>query len=83
MRLTVVSFLSFLLCAVNGAKILGIFPFAAPSHLILGNRLMTELASRGHQVTMISPQSKMAPLANFRHVEAREMGKKMKGNSFN
>ncbi|RZC41856.1 UDPGT and/or Glyco tran 28 C domain containing protein [Asbolus verrucosus] len=49
---------------VQGAKILGIFPVAAPSHYILGNSLMRGLAERGHDVTIISPFVEKNPPKN-------------------
>lgn len=39
----------------DGAKILGVFPFPAPSHYMLGSTLMKGLAEAGHDVTMVSP----------------------------
>lgn len=45
----------------QGAKILGVFPFAAPSHYMLGSALMKGLAESGHDVTMISPFSEKDP----------------------
>ncbi|VEN49724.1 unnamed protein product, partial [Callosobruchus maculatus] len=46
-----------LLLAINkleGAKILGFFPNLGYSQFLLGDALMSELATRGHEVTMIS-----------------------------
>jgi glucuronosyltransferase len=49
----------------HGAKILGLFPFPARSHLIVHRALMFELASRGHQVTVVSPFPENKPIANY------------------
>ncbi|KAJ8954687.1 hypothetical protein NQ318_011379 [Aromia moschata] len=46
------------------ARILGVFPFAARSHYILGNALMRGLAEAGHDVTMISPHEEKNPPQN-------------------
>ncbi|RZC42904.1 UDPGT and/or Glyco tran 28 C domain containing protein, partial [Asbolus verrucosus] len=50
-----------LLCEVQGAKILGIFPVAGKSHYHLANSLMRGLAEKGHDVTMISPFKEKNP----------------------
>jgi len=49
--------LVFMLCAEfrgHGARILGIFPSASPSHHIVYQVIMKALAARGHQITVIS-----------------------------
>jgi hypothetical protein len=38
----------------DGARILGIFPSASPSHHIVFQAIMKTLAARGHHVTVIS-----------------------------
>jgi hypothetical protein len=47
----------------HGARILGVFPSWAKSHMIIPRVLMLELASRGHYVTEITPflESKIVP----------------------
>lgn len=47
----------------RGAKVLGVFPFPARSHLIVDKALMFELARRGHEVTVVSafPENKAIP----------------------
>ncbi|XP_018579875.1 UDP-glucuronosyltransferase 2B15-like [Anoplophora glabripennis] len=45
----------------EGARILGVFPFFAPSHYILGSTLMKGLAEAGHDVTIISPFKEKNP----------------------
>ncbi|XP_018579880.1 UDP-glucuronosyltransferase 2B10 [Anoplophora glabripennis] len=45
----------------QGARILGVFPFGAPSHYILGSTLMKGLAEAGHDVTIISPFKEKNP----------------------
>lgn len=47
--------------STQSAKILSIFPMASPSHYILGNALLRELAEQGHDVTMISPFTEKNP----------------------
>ncbi|XP_028153736.1 UDP-glycosyltransferase UGT5 [Diabrotica virgifera virgifera] len=39
---------------VNPLKILGVFPYAGPSHYFLGNELLKGMAAAGHDVTMIT-----------------------------
>jgi hypothetical protein len=49
----------------EGANILGIFPFQAKSHAITCTALMRELASRGHNVTVLSLHPQKDSLANY------------------
>lgn len=56
------------LCLVNSARILGIFHAPAHSHFQLGDRILKELASRGHEVTVISPFPEKTPVKNFKQV---------------
>jgi hypothetical protein len=55
----------------HGARILGVFPFASNSHMIIHRVLMLELASRGHQVTEATPflESKVVP--NYTQIEVK------------
>lgn len=49
--------LVFVLCAEfrgDGARILGIFPSASPSHHIVYQAIMKALVARGHHVTVVS-----------------------------
>lgn len=50
---------------VNSANILGVFYSPSPSHYMLGNALLKEMAIRGHNVTMLSPYSLDKPLNNY------------------
>ncbi|XP_069697453.1 UDP-glycosyltransferase UGT5-like [Periplaneta americana] len=49
----------------HGAKILGLFPFPARSHLIVQKALMKELARRGHEVTVMSSHPESKPIPNY------------------
>ena len=53
----------------QGAKILGVFPMPAKSHMIVHSALMKELARRGHQVTVLSPFPEKSPIHNFTDIE--------------
>jgi glucuronosyltransferase len=55
----------------HGARILGVFPFPAKSHMIIPRVLMLELAGRGHQVTEVTPflETKMVP--NYTQIEVK------------
>jgi glucuronosyltransferase len=55
----------------HGARILGVFPFPAKSHMIIQRVLMLELASRGHHVTEVTPfmESKIVP--NYTQIEVK------------
>lgn len=57
-----------LICLINyghGANILGIYFHAGKSHHILGEMLLKELATRGHNVTMASPFPLNEPFPNY------------------
>ncbi|KAF2890120.1 hypothetical protein ILUMI_14894, partial [Ignelater luminosus] len=54
---------------IEGIRILGIFPAPSYSHFILGHTLMKELASRGHEVTVISPFPQKTPIKNYKDVD--------------
>ncbi|CAH0545937.1 unnamed protein product [Brassicogethes aeneus] len=64
--------LSFSICNVKSAKILGVFPMHAHSHYTLGITLMKELVSRGHEVTFISAYQQKNPIKNLREVSLEE-----------
>jgi glucuronosyltransferase len=49
----------------KGAKILGLFPIAAPSHAAVSFAIVKELAQRGHQVTVLSPYPQEKPIPNY------------------
>jgi glucuronosyltransferase len=49
----------------DGAKILGMFPIPAKSHLIVDKALMLELARRGHEITMVSGFPENKPVPNY------------------
>ncbi|PNF23058.1 UDP-glucuronosyltransferase 2B30 [Cryptotermes secundus] len=57
------------LYATDGARILGIFPMPAKSHMIVHSALMKELARRGHEVTVFSPFPEKFPIPNFTDIE--------------
>lgn len=60
---------------VQCAKILGVFPYPSRSHSILGQALFTELASRGHEVTYLSPYPfKKPPPPNYRDIAITSQG---------
>ncbi|KAF2905637.1 hypothetical protein ILUMI_00539, partial [Ignelater luminosus] len=59
---------TFILCTVNSSKILGVFHMPAYSHYQLGDRLLKELAARGHEVTVITPYAEKNPVKNFKQV---------------
>jgi hypothetical protein len=60
---------------VDGAKILGVFPYPSRSHSILGQALFTELAKRGHNVTYLSPYPfKKPPAKNYRDIAITSQG---------
>jgi hypothetical protein len=68
-KINVLIFLTIYLPATDGANILGVFPMPAKSHMAVHSALMTELAHRGHQVTVFSPFPGKSPIANFTDIE--------------
>jgi glucuronosyltransferase len=60
-----------LVTASQAARILGVFPFPAKSHMIIARVLMLELAGRGHQVTEVTTflESKVVP--NYTQIEVK------------
>jgi len=65
----------------RGAKVLGMFPFPARSHLIVQKALMFELARRGHEVTVVSsfPENKAIP--NYTDIELKTSMKDLMGSA--
>lgn len=57
----------------EAANILGIFHYPSKSHHIMGATLLEALASKGHQVTMLSPYRLSKPFGNFTELVLQEM----------
>ncbi|PSN51253.1 hypothetical protein C0J52_11770 [Blattella germanica] len=57
-----------LICHGDAAKILGLYPFPARSHLIVQKALVLELARRGHEVTILTPVLEKKPVANLTEI---------------
>nr|CAD7414596.1 unnamed protein product [Timema poppensis] len=53
----------------QGARILGLFPVPARSHIIVFEPLMKELAARGHQVTVVSAFPLDKPMDNYTDIK--------------
>ncbi|XP_063244123.1 UDP-glycosyltransferase UGT5-like isoform X2 [Bacillus rossius redtenbacheri] len=52
----------------GGYRILGVFPHTAKSHFIMSGTIMRELATRGHEVVVISPFPEKNPPKNYRDI---------------
>lgn len=52
----------------KASKILGVFPSPGYSQFILAERLMTELANRGHEVTVICPFEPKVPVKRYKTI---------------
>jgi len=65
----------------HGARILGVFPSWAKSHMITPRVLMLELAGRGHQVTEVTPflESKIVP--NYTQIQVNAAFVKASGGN--
>lgn len=55
--------------AINSVKILGVFHMPAYSHFQLGDKLLKELAARGHEVTIVTPYKEKESTENFKTIE--------------
>lgn len=62
------SLLSTIAASVSGYKILGIFPHTGKSHFDVFAPLMKALATKGHEVTVISHFPQQEPFRNYRDV---------------
>ncbi|CAG9834234.1 unnamed protein product [Diabrotica balteata] len=60
---------------VSPLKVLGVFPYAAPSHYFLGNELMKGIAAAGHDVTMITVFEDKNPPKTYRQLVLKEVHK--------
>jgi len=75
--LKVILLLSSVLIAVSppgaeGARVLAFFGFSSQSHNNFFNVLTTELANRGHEITIVTPYPlKNPPKKNYRQIEAK------------
>lgn len=52
----------------ESSKILGVFPSPGYSQFILAERLMTELANRGHEVIVICPFEPQKPVKGYKTI---------------
>ncbi|KAJ8893343.1 hypothetical protein PR048_005934 [Dryococelus australis] len=60
--------------AGEGARILGVFPVPSLSHQVVYRALMTELASRGHELVVITPEPIRDPApANYTQIDVSFM----------
>lgn len=57
-----------LFTSIESARILLVHPSPSKSHLIVSKALMKELASRGHDVTVISSFPLEKPMKNYRDI---------------
>lgn len=73
MDLTLRTFLCLLLFhSSNGVKILGLFTMTSHSHFSVGYRLMSELAERGHDVTLVSPYPQKVKKPNLTDISVED-----------
>lgn len=79
MRSTII-FLAALFCIANAAKILVVFPAMAHSHFTIGSSLVKGLASRGHEITFVTPFEEKEPVKNVKSVFLSKVNKLGKGN---
>ena len=66
---------------IRAAKVLGVFPFPARSHLIVDKTLMLELARRGHEVTVVSPFPENKAITNYTEIELKTGIKDLMGSA--
>ncbi|KDR10226.1 UDP-glucuronosyltransferase 2C1-like [Zootermopsis nevadensis] len=68
-RLLALLLMCYGLYEVQSAKILALLNLALPSHYIFNRALLIELAGRGHQVTVISPDREKLPVPNLHSIQ--------------
>ena len=61
-------------------RILGIFPLAGRSHAVLGEQIMKALASKGHQVDVISHFPLKEPFPNYNDLSIRGSAQDLTNN---
>jgi hypothetical protein len=76
----VVFIANLLLLQVKCANILGVFPAPGYSQYILAEFLMKEIASRGHQVTVISPHTPKNAPPNYKIINTSDVIEDSNGN---
>lgn len=67
------------LSAVNSAKILIVIPTMAHSHITIATALAKGLASRGHEITFVTPIEEKEPVKNIKSVFLSYASKIAKG----
>lgn len=67
-KIILVTLLGFLISECSSSKILVVHTTVSQSHIIIGKALYTELARRGHEVTVISTFPLDKPLKNYRDI---------------
>lgn len=55
--------------AVDGYKVLGVFPLGTKSHFAIGHSIIKSLLDVGHEVTVISPYPQKKPVKNYHDVD--------------
>ncbi|XP_065332906.1 uncharacterized protein LOC135934838 [Cloeon dipterum] len=74
---------SFTLASVNGARILGLFPYPSRSHLNVYSTLTKALAARGHELVVVSAYSLAKPPANYTDIDSMPAVKAIHDAIFN
>ncbi|XP_052741723.1 uncharacterized protein LOC112045599 [Bicyclus anynana] len=74
-----------LLCRIESARILAVFPFPSISHQFVFRKLTLGLANRGHEITVMTPdpafpQGNAPP--NFKEIDVKEISYKIWQNLF-
>jgi glucuronosyltransferase len=83
LRMKLVVFIAnLLLVQVKCANILGVFPAPGYSQYILAEVLMKEIANRGHQVTVISPNAPNNPSSNYKIINPNDVTEDSDGINF-
>ena len=52
----------------ESAKILGLFPMPAKSHMAVNAAIVKELAERGHELTVVSPFPEKPEIPNYKNI---------------
>lgn len=69
----IVLFVSVAMCDVTGERILAVFPFIGKSHFFAFEPVLTELARRGHEMTVISSFPRANPIDRYIDISFSDM----------
>lgn len=73
MKVVSIFLLSCLISSNHGFKVLGVLPFGSKSHFAIGSSIINSLHENGHEVTVISPFPKKAPVPKYKDISLADI----------